>query len=561
MKKQILKILFIVACLLVGIGLSGSVRAAEGDLIWEKNIDSSGGENAALGTAVDSTGVYAVGYDYTASSGQRWRVEKRSLTDGNLIWSQVYNQSFYGVQTNEAAWDVAIDSSGVYVAGMDYASSGFEPRWRMEKRSLVDGSLIWVVYTRVSSMGYNDVARGISIDSSGIYVAGWDSAPGHSEFRIEKRTLNNGGLLWTRVTNPSGGYDAYYDVAVDSSGVYIGGGLNLTGAGYIEKRSLDDGNLIWNKSDVVGAITGVSADSTGVYAVNNSGYVEKRSAINGELIWSVSSSPSGGWYDYFSIINDLSGVYVARSDGAGWGNPSTNWHVEKRSLVSGDLIWSKVGDTPNYSGASDVAVDSDGVYVIGHDSYIVHSFYDRESRWRIEKRSIAPALQPSLTLTPNPVETNRIFSANISASTGNITQVRFLLDDTNSVTAPLATDLRWSATPYDWAVNSTSWDSATKILSNQAFATAGNKKVWIEIKDALNNTSYAFADLTVNDPPIPPTVQSKTCGSCTAIKSNCGPGTRDCVFIFTDSSTLNIHEDCDTGVTCRDLNWREVSPN
>jgi hypothetical protein len=54
----------------------------------------------------------------------------------------------------------------------------------------------------------SDYARSVAVDSTGIYVVGVDSIPGNQEWRIEKRNLNDGSLIWSITTNPSSGSDS-----------------------------------------------------------------------------------------------------------------------------------------------------------------------------------------------------------------------------------------------------------------------------------------------------------------------------------------------------------------
>jgi hypothetical protein len=101
------------------------------------------------------------------------------------------------------AYSVAVDSTGIYVVGYD--SSPGNSQWRIEKRSLNDGSLIWSVTSNPSSG--SDSANSVAVDSTGIYVVGYDYAPGNYQWRIEKRNLNDGSLIWSITSNPSSGDD------------------------------------------------------------------------------------------------------------------------------------------------------------------------------------------------------------------------------------------------------------------------------------------------------------------------------------------------------------------
>ena len=154
-------------------------------------------------------------------------MKKRSLTTGALIWNQTNTSS-------GAITSIAVDSSGIYVGGWDYSQSNNQ--WRIEKRNLTTGALIWT-QTINPSLG-NDIIQSVAVDSSGIYVGGWDYSQSNNQWRIEKRSLTTGALIWTQTSNPSSGYDSANSVAVDSSGIYVGGYDSLPGNNEwrIEKR-------------------------------------------------------------------------------------------------------------------------------------------------------------------------------------------------------------------------------------------------------------------------------------------------------------------------------------
>ena len=245
-------------------------------------------EELGWGVAVDSSGLYVVGYD-VAPGDLEWRVEKRNLGDGSFLWSQTSNPSTGGAW----AWGVAVDSSGLYVVGFDSAPGN--AKWRVEKRNLTDGSLLWS-QTSDPSKGEN-WATGVAVDSSGLYVVGYDVAPGDLEWRIEKRSLTDGALMWARTSNPtvgeaSGIYmgDRAFGVALDSSALYVVGFDNSAGPSDIEwrmeKRSLTDGALLWaqtnNSRPREDRAFGVAVDASGVYMVGfDSSLV--RAIFNGTL--------------------------------------------------------------------------------------------------------------------------------------------------------------------------------------------------------------------------------------------------------------------------------------
>lgn len=374
------------------VSVSVSAQYLPGQSIWNQTSDPSSEIDDAYALTIDSSGVYVVGSDATYSCGLlgwtyncQWRIEKRNLVNGSLIWNQTNNPS----GNNDVPYAVTADNSGLYIVGKDVASVPGE-QWRMEKRNLQNGSLIWQQTSHPSNG--NDVALGVAVDSTGIYVAGIDQSPSpfNSQWRIEKRMLGNGSLIWSTVSDPDTGYDTPYGLAVDNTGVYIigTGGLSScswASGGYdcqwrIEKRSLVNGGLIWsqstNPSNAEDKPFAISLDPSGIYIVgidsSLGGYdyqwrIEKRSLQNGSLLWNQTSNPSN-WVDWaYGVAVDSTGVYIVG------GNP---WRIEKRTLGDGQLLWSE--SVVNNPGAHGVAVDSGGIYITGTEWLI--------GGWRIEKR-------------------------------------------------------------------------------------------------------------------------------------------------------------------------------
>jgi len=129
--------------------------------------------------------MYVAGDDYIPGN-EEWRIEKRNLSDGSLVYATTSNPS----TNDDYAKSIAIDSQYMYVTGIDSIPGYYE--WRIEKRNLSDGSLVYATTSDPSTS--SDYARSIAIDSQYMYVAGYDYIPGNYEWRIEKRNLSNGSL-------------------------------------------------------------------------------------------------------------------------------------------------------------------------------------------------------------------------------------------------------------------------------------------------------------------------------------------------------------------------------
>jgi hypothetical protein len=319
-----------------------------GSITWALSEHISSGYDDANGVAVDGSGVYVVGYDQnTSGNSQEWRVEKRSLTTGAIIWAVSEHVS----SADDAAFGVAVDGSGVYVVGCDHKPLG-NLEWRVEKRSLTTGAIIWAQSEDLSS-GY-DQAYGVAVDGSGVYVVGYDRSPRNYEWRVEKRSLTTGAIIWAQSERISSQDDEACGVAVDGSGVYVVGydqnpGLDID-EWRVEKRSLTTGAIIWAQSEHISSSSdeafGVAVDGSGVYVVGydeNPGLdidewrVERRSLTTGALIWFQSEHISSSYDAAFGVAVDGSGVYVVGADENTSGNYD-EWRVERRSKPQGDLV-------------------------------------------------------------------------------------------------------------------------------------------------------------------------------------------------------------------------------
>ena len=370
-----------------------------GSKVWalSEHISSSGSDYPH-GVAVDGSGVYVVGGDEnTAGNHYEWRVEKRSLTTGVIIWAVSEHISSY----NDWAYGVAVDGSGLYAVGFDHNGAGNTFEWRVEKRSLTTGVIIWAMSEDISTG--SSYAYGVAVDGSGVYVVGYDSntAGTNSEWRVEKRSLTTGVIMWAVSEDISTIWDAAYGVAVDASGVYVVGFDQVPGnyEWRVEKRSLTTGVIIWAMSEDISTsydtAYGVAVDGSGVYVVgsdeNTAGNkrewrVEKRSLTTGVLVWFESewiSSGVNGDDVASGVAVHGSGVYVVGGDENTVGN-KPEWRVEKRSLTTGVIMWAVSEPiSTSIDWASGVAVDGSGVYVVGGDENTAGN----HDEWRVERRS------------------------------------------------------------------------------------------------------------------------------------------------------------------------------
>ncbi|RJQ31723.1 MAG: hypothetical protein C4562_04560 [Actinobacteria bacterium] len=331
----------------------------------------STGPDGTTAIAIYNNSIYTAGFDSSPSSGlgnDQWRIEKRNITNGSLVSSF----GTAGVVTSnpslsyDEATDIVVDSTGLYVIGTD--SSLGNGQWRIEKRNLSNGNLIssfgtaGVVTSNPSSD--DDTVGSAVIANNSLYIGGLDYSNGgnNSQWRVEKRRLSNGSLVGSFGTggvvqsNPSNGLNSLGSLTVDSSGVFLAGSQRVAGTDdsswRIEKRNLTNGNLISsfgtggaitsNPSNYLDGITSICAVSSGLYVygsdfststTNSVWRIEKRNLSNGNLVNTFGSSgvllsnPTSGLDYTMGLLIDQSGFYAfgfTSVDGSAY-----NWRIEK----------------------------------------------------------------------------------------------------------------------------------------------------------------------------------------------------------------------------------------
>ncbi|MBX2998946.1 MAG: SBBP repeat-containing protein [Caldilineaceae bacterium] len=298
-----------------------------GNEVWTRQFGSSA-EDYVGGVAVDSSGIYVVGVTYGSlpdqtNAGQSDAYIRKYDFDGNEIWTHQF-----GSTDSDSAADVAVDSSGVYVIGHSYGtlqpSAGGAGAY--VRKYSIDGNEIWTSQFGTSA---NDFASGVAVDSSAIYIT---SSSGDAHIHKYDK---NGVELWTRrfgsVVGEVG--DNAWDVAVDSSGVYVIG--DTYGAlpdqshvgesdAYIRKYDLD-GNEAWTHqfgTDRLDSAGSVAVDSSGIYVVGNTfgilpgqagvryydAFVRKYDATGNE-VWTYQFGSMSDDFA-FGVVVDSSGLYI-----------------------------------------------------------------------------------------------------------------------------------------------------------------------------------------------------------------------------------------------------------
>ena len=348
----------------------------------------------ARDVAVDSTGFYVIGSDSQSGRGdEQWRIEKRNHRDGGIIWLQTNNPVQDERDASDHANAVALDHSALYVVGSDIQLRT-RSQWRMEKRRLSDGEILWV---QTGSEGGS--ATDVAVDETGLYVVGEDRPVpgGFSRWVVEKRALDDGGVIWRHEYDQPDHEDLAYAVALAGDALFV---VGRQGGRYdyhtrLEKRNLDDGELVWVQSGdsptayPANTAKDLAVDATSVYLVGAQStgtpdyqiLMEKRDLQTGETIWTQTDNPSESTDVARAVAVDESGLYVAGYDSVpGPLDRDHRWRIEKRGLSDGALLWKRIIDpSTDRDRPAAVAVDAQCIHVVGSD----RSYPD--SQWRMER--------------------------------------------------------------------------------------------------------------------------------------------------------------------------------
>lgn len=310
-------------------------------------------------------------------------IEKTKTKSGTIVWSQT---SVPTLVHNCRADAIAVKDDSLYLAGYSVISAPgdrLNTQWVIEKRNISDGSLVenfgvnGIVISNLNAE--NDRATDITADSDYLYIAGIGNS---REWRIEKRNLSDGSLVEEfgdnsdSIGNISTGHlgaDEARALTIDNEFIYVVGGQSL-----FESRGplYYFSDYQWrigkhNKSD--GLPVGDFGDE-GIVASNPSTVPAKNTR-----------SESAN-----AIAIDSDFMYIAGGDDNA-APVDKQWRVEKRYQSDGSLV-TEFGDngviisnpSPSFDEPHAIAVDSNFMYVAGHDS-----IPGDNAEWRIEKRNLS----------------------------------------------------------------------------------------------------------------------------------------------------------------------------
>ncbi len=330
---------------------------------------SAPGADRIHAIATDGTSMYVAGYD---SSGidNRWRLEKRNLSDGDLVTA-------FGVSgattsdpstSTDQPFAIATSSGAVFIAGYDSALSAANGQWRIEKRDSTDGSLVTAFDTDGilqfdPNAGDIDQITAITTDTSSLYVAGFqDDDTGI--WRIHKYDSTTGALdvgfgvggMATQ-TLAATGDERPQAIAVDTDYLYVGGYDNVAGniQWRLEKRNKTTGALCAGGGECAAG----AFDTDGVVQTNPSAGVDVIRALR---------------------ITDTA-IFVAGYDAS---TTNAEWRIEKRDIATGAL---DTGFDVDGIVQHNPSTGADGVNALAYDGTALYATgYVAAGAWRIDKR-------------------------------------------------------------------------------------------------------------------------------------------------------------------------------
>jgi hypothetical protein len=213
----------------------------------------SGGIDVATGVVAATMEVYVAGYTYgelseEANAGGVDAVLRRLDSQGSEVW-----QVQFGTSGDEVASGVTMDSTGLYVAGSIDGRFPGEAKVGSEDGFLAkygfDGAPVWI--TQFGTRRW-DVVSSVVADGSGVYVLGYTEGVFPGEVR-----LGSGDLFLTRFTADgeqdwitqfgSSRTDSPQASAIGPSGIVVAGdAIRIRGGSDVLVATIDlDGSVTW----------------------------------------------------------------------------------------------------------------------------------------------------------------------------------------------------------------------------------------------------------------------------------------------------------------------------
>jgi len=278
----------------------------------------------------------------------------------------------------------------LYIALIDYSLTPYQ--WRIVKLNKSDGAIVWDQSQQLLYLGNPTYAFPSTpiVDSTGVYSCGYCldyDETNYGEWRVEKRDLITGALLWEKYSTFSSTYNQAVSITSDDTYLYIGGiytnDISLLNRVKLEKRNKTTGDIVSSTdSDILSAqfyFINISQDKTLlltselVSGLNPPGSIEcmiRTKQNNWTTIdeYETYADVTQLW----SIFQEDTGIYYCGKSAVVQGSPITSWRIEKRAL---DLttIWTIDDINTTYStlgyGAKNIKFYDDKLYVFGETGH------------------------------------------------------------------------------------------------------------------------------------------------------------------------------------------------
>jgi DNA-binding beta-propeller fold protein YncE len=302
-------------------------------------------DDSIHGLVSNGLALYAVGFTGGALPGQTSAggsdaFVRRYTPNGGEIWTRQF-----GSASRDGAYEVDLDASGIYIAGFTEGvlpgQTGPAGADGFVRKYDADGTELWTHQFASTSTGgahARDFAFGLAVDGSGVYVAGMTNGilPGQTNTggndAFVRKYDTDGIELWTRQFGTPG-QDRASAVALALSGVYVAGDM---GSAFFVRKYDPAGNELWTEQ--FGTAGGsdevwVTADGSAIYVAGTTGGAlpgqtsagqqdafVRRYDIDGNEEWTRQFGTAGE--DRARTVKaDRSGVYVAGLTGVNTDEP------------------------------------------------------------------------------------------------------------------------------------------------------------------------------------------------------------------------------------------------
>ena len=330
-----------------GMGQAVKLEAATGATVWQRDV----GGDYYSGVAIDSAGGAFVS-GVVAHSSLDFLVAKLAAGDGTVVWRY---ELAGNANSNEGAWDVAVNSAGDVVAG-GHIQTNTGAAFTVVKLSGIDGSELWR-YTAPAS----GAAVRVAIDAAGDVIAAGNYST--SPVTVVKLAGATGAELW-RVTPALffGDFNAFkLGLAVDGADDVIAVGRSAASDGDLVAIKLSGafGAEVWRTAidgaqhgddfgedvavDAAGDV--VAAGSTDETSPTQTDFlVVKLAGATGAEVWRQSVAGRGRFYDYaHRVMIDAAGDVLAAGtlteDSPITGKRGGDLAVVKLAGSTGAILW------------------------------------------------------------------------------------------------------------------------------------------------------------------------------------------------------------------------------